>query len=199
MKILVVGANGDIGKVACDALSERHEIIKAGRSSGDVQVDLSDPASVTAMYAETGRLDAVVSAAGDAHFAPLSEHTMETFMIGLRQKVMGQVNLVLQGMDHVADSGSFTLTSGVLDRDPIVMSSNAAAANGALGGFVKAAALEMPRSQRINVVSPEVLEVSMPRYGEWFRGHRPVSSEDVGRAYIKCVEGAITGQVVVVE
>lgn len=199
MRILIVGAHGDIGRVAHDNLAERHEIITAGRSSGDVRVDLADPASVSAMYAGVGQLDAVVSTAGDAHFASLAEHTMETFMIGLRQKVMGQVNLVLQGTDHVADRGSFTLTSGVLDRDPIVMSSNAAAANGALGGFVRAAALEMPRGQRINVVSPEVLEVSMPRYGEWFRGHRPVSSEDVGRAYLKCVEGAITGQVVVVE
>lgn len=199
MKILIVGANGDIGKVALEALAERHEIITAGRSSGDVKVDLAEPASVDAMYAGIGPVDAVVSTAGDAHFAPLAEHTMETFMIGLRQKVMGQVNLVLRGMSHVADGGSFTLTSGVLDRDPIAMSSNAAAANGALGGFVRAAALELPRGQRINVVSPEVLEVSMPRYGEWFRGHRPVSSEDVGRAYIKCVEGAITGQVVVVE
>ena len=199
MKILIVGANGDIGRVACETLEARHEVIKAGRSSGDVRVDLSDPASVKAMYAEVGPLDAVVSTAGDAHFAPLSEHTMDTFMVGLSQKVMGQVNLVLQGMDNVADGGSFTLTSGVLDRDPIRMGSNAAAANGALGGFVKSAALEMPRGQRINVVSPEVLEVSMPRYGEWFRGHRPVSSEDVGLAYVKCVEGAINGQVLVVE
>lgn len=199
MKILIVGAKGDIGRVAFDALSERNDIITAGRTSGDLRVDLSDPASVDAMYAEAGPLDAVVSTAGDAHFAPLADHTMDSFMVGLSQKVMGQVNLVLQGMEHVKDGGSFTLTSGVLDRDPIVMSTNAAAANGALGGFVKAAALEMPRGQRINVVSPEVLEVSMPRYGEWFRGHKPVSSEDVGRAYVKCVEGAINGQVLVVE
>lgn len=199
MKILVVGANGDIGNVACDALRDRHDIITAGRSSGDVRVDLSDPSSVAAMYKTLGPLDAVISAAGDAHFAPLHAQTRETFMVGLNQKVMGQVNLVLQGMEHIADGGSFTLTSGVLDRDPIVMSANAATANGALSGFVKAAALEMPRGQRINVVSPGVLEVSMPRYGEWFRGHRPVSSEAVGLAYIKCVEGAFNGQVLVVE
>lgn len=199
MKILVVGAGGDIGKAASEALADRHEIITAGRSSGDIRVDLSVPASVSAMFAKVGPLNAVVSMAGDAHFAALSEHSMETFMVGLTQKVMGQVNLFLQGMDHLVDGRSFTLTSGVLDRDPIAMSSNTAAANGALGGFVKAAALEMPRGQRINAVSPEVLEVSMPRYGECFRGHKPVSSEDVGRAYIKCVEGSINGQVVVVE
>lgn len=199
MKVLVVGANGDIGKVACEALSERNEVIRAGRSASDVKVDISDPVSIAEMYRTVGPLDAVVSTAGDAHFAALADQTKETFMIGLTQKVMGQVNLVLQGLDHLNDGGSFTLTSGVLDRDPIPMASNAAAANGALGGFVKAAALELKRGLRINVVSPEVLEISMPRYGDWFRGHIPVSSEKVGAAYVKCVEGAITGQTVIVE
>ena len=119
-------------------------------------------------------------------------------MVGLRQKVMGQVNLVLAGLDAISDGGSFTLTSGVLDRDPIRMGTNAATANGALAGFVKSAAIEMPRGTRINVVSPEMLNVSAPRYGKWFHGHKPVSSEDVGLAYAKCVEGALTGQVVIV-
>jgi len=43
MKILVVGAGGDIGKAASEALADRHEIITAGRSSGDIRVDLSVP------------------------------------------------------------------------------------------------------------------------------------------------------------
>ena len=40
-------------------------------------------------------------------------------MLGPTNKVMGQVNVVLADIDHVNDDGSFTLTSGVLDRDPI--------------------------------------------------------------------------------
>ena len=199
MRVLLLGAGGDIGRIAFDALSERNDIVTAGRSSGDIRVDMSDAASVREMYEAAGQLDAVVSCAGDAHFAPLEEQNAETFMIGLQQKVMGQVNLVLEGLQHVSDGGSFTLTSGVLDRDPIPMASNAAAANGALGGFVKAAAIELPRSMRINAVSPGVLETSLGRYGAWFRGHVPVPSDRVGLAYVKCVEGAITGQVVIVE
>ncbi len=199
MKVLLIGASGDIGTIALQALRAKNEVITAGRSQGDHTVDMSDPASVAALFHAVGTVDAVVSTAGDAHFAPLSEQTTETFMIGLQQKVMGQINLVLAGMDHVTDGGSFTLTSGVLDRDPIPMATNAAAANGALGGFVKAAAIELPRGQRINVVSPGVLEASLERYGAWFPGHDPVPSDRVGRAYVKCVEGAITGQVVIVE
>ncbi|VAV92482.1 Short-chain dehydrogenase [hydrothermal vent metagenome] len=198
MKIIVVGAEGDVGKAVCHELGMRHEIIKAGRSSGDIKVDMSDRESVKTMYVEVGKVDAVVSAAGDVHFAPLPDYTQETFMTGLQHKVMGQINLVLVGLEYVAEGGSFTLTSGILDRDPIKMGTGAATANGALGGFVVSAAIEMPRSLRINVVSPGLLDVSVPRYGTWFPGHEPVSSNRVGLAFAKSVEGAITGQVIIV-
>jgi len=199
MKIIVVGAGGDIGQAACKELQQRHEIVTVGRSAGDYQVDVSDLNAVKSLYEAVGKFDAVVSCAGDASFAPLADMNQETFMMGLRQKVMGQVNLVLAGLDAIADAGSFTLTSGILDRDPIRMGSNAATANGALAGFVKSAAIEMPRGLRVNVVSPGMLDVSAPRYGAWFHGHKPVSSHDVGLAYAKCVEGASTGQVVIVD
>lgn len=199
MRIIIVGASGDIGQAACNELAARHDIIKAGRSSGDVQVDLTDRASVEAMFDKVGVVDAVISTAGEVHFGALQEFNDENFMFGLQNKVMGQVNLVLAGMDRIAEGGSFTLTSGVLDRDPIRMGASAATANGALGGFVTGAAIEMTRGQRINVVSPGLLDVSVPRYGDWFPGHEPVSSKSVGLAYAKSVEGAITGQVIIVQ
>ncbi len=199
MKIIVVGAEGDIGKAVCEELGARHDIVTAGRSSGEVRVDMADRTSVEAMYARTGQVDAVVSTAGEVHFGPLADYTRDTFMLGLENKVMGQVNLVLAGLGAVTEGGSFTLTSGVLDRDPIRMGTGAATANGALGGFVVGAAIEMPRGLRVNVVSPGLLDVSVPRYGAWFPGHEPVSSGKVGRAYAKSVEGAITGQVIIVE
>ncbi|MEL7026908.1 MAG: short chain dehydrogenase [Pseudomonadota bacterium] len=199
MKVIVVGASGDIGQIASSALKPKHDIVTVGRKSGDYQVDVSDLAAVKALYRDIGAFDAVVSCAGDASFAPLAELDQSSFMVGLQQKVMGQVNLVLAGQDMIADGGSFTLTSGVLDRDPVLSGTNAATANGALAGFVKSAANELTRSLRINVVSPGLLDVSAPRYGDLFPGHRPVASEDVARAYIKCVEGSGTGQIVIVD
>jgi NAD(P)-dependent dehydrogenase (short-subunit alcohol dehydrogenase family) len=199
MKIILVGASGDIGKVAHDEFVKRHTIITAGRSKGDVQLDFSDYSAVRDMYESVGHFDAVVSCGGDVTFAPLDEFTTASFAYGLRQKVMGQINLVLAGLDVIADGGSFTLTSGVLDRDPIPMGASAATANGALAGFVTAAAIELPRGIRLNAVSPGLLDVSVPRYGKWFPGHKPISSADLGRAYVKSVEGALTGQVMIVE
>ncbi|MEM8836686.1 MAG: short chain dehydrogenase [Pseudomonadota bacterium] len=199
MRVIVVGANGDIGRTVAEELGKRHEIVSVGRSTGDYRIDITDLHEVRSLYRSVNVFDAVVSCAGDATFAPLQEFTHTTFMVGLHQKVMGQINLVLAGLELIAEAGSFTLTSGVLDRDPIKNGTNAATANGALAGFVKSAAIEMPRSLRVNVVSPGLLDVSESRYGAWFPGHKPVSSADVARAYEKSVEGALTGQVFIVE
>ena len=119
-------------------------------------------------------------------------------MTGLQNKLMGQVNLVLVGKDHVNDNGSFTLTSGILDRDPIRQGANASTVNAALAGFVLSAAVEMPRGIRINVVSPGLLQDSAEKYDGFFPGHEPVSSERVGLAYVKSVDGGLTGRMIAV-
>ncbi|WP_299778431.1 short chain dehydrogenase [uncultured Roseobacter sp.] len=199
MKIILVGASGDVGQAAFAELSQHHEVVCVGRKTGDVRADISDPNSIEGMYEEIGVFDALVSAAGHVHFAPLAEQTDASLKMGLESKVMGQINLVLAGLKRISGKGSFTLTSGVLDRDPVIAGTGAALANGALGGFVKGAAIEMPPGVRINVVSPGLLDVSERRYGALFPGHERVPSERVGRAFAKCVEGAINGQVVVVE
>jgi len=199
VKIIVIGANGAVGKTAVDALSSRHEVIKVGRSSGDVQADIEDVDSIRAMYQQVGKVDAVVSAVGHGHFGKVDAMTSEQFMKGINHKLLPQVNLVLEGFDYINDGGSFTLTSGVLNRDPIPGGSCAAAANGALDGFVLGAAVDMPRGIRINCVSPEVLEVSREKYDGFFRGHVHVSNEAVGLAYSKAVEGCLTGQVFIVD
>jgi len=199
MKIIVIGASGAVGSAACDELGRRHDVIRAGRNSGDVKVDITDAQSIDDMYRKAGPVDAVVSATGAAHFGPLAGLTEEQFMVGLTSKVMGQVNVVLRGLDQLLDSGSFTLTSGVLDRDPIRNGVNASTANAALGGFVRGAAIDMPRGLRINVVSPGLLEVSADKLGSMFPGHDPVSSRRVGLAFAKSVEGWGTGGVIVVE
>ena len=199
MKILLIGASGDIGKAAYAALSKRHEVLSVGRSSGAIRADLSDRDSIKAMYKQAGRVDAVVSTAGNVHFGPLDEFTEEQFMLGLKDKVMGQINLVIEGLDFINDRGSFTLTTGVLNRDPILMGAGAATANGAIDGFVVGAAVEMPRGVRINAVSPGLLDASEARYGEFFPGHERVASERVGLAYTKSIEGVSSGRILIVE
>lgn len=196
MRILIVGGSGTVGQAAAKELAKRHEIVRAGRSSGDLTVDVMNDDSVKAMYAKLGQVDAIVTCVGHVHFGPVATMSPEQFRKGLNDKLMGQVNLVLLGMNNVNDNGSFTLTSGILDRDPVRQGANAAAVNGAIGGFVKGAAIEMPRGIRINAVSPGLLEESAVKYDGFFPGHETVSSARVGLAYAKSVDGALTGQVI---
>ncbi|KZK97331.1 MULTISPECIES: short chain dehydrogenase [unclassified Pseudovibrio] len=198
-RIVVIGAEGHVGTTICAALPDHHDVIKVGRNSGDVNADISERSSIDAMYKEIGKVDAVVLAAGAVHFCPLEQFPEDKFLFNLTHKAMGQINCVLAGLNYLNDGGSFTLSSGILDRDPIRMASGAAAANGAIGGFVKSAAIEMPRDTRINVVSTGLQDISVERYGSVFPGHTPVSSERVANAYLKCVEGGINGQLVTVD
>ncbi|HVN68994.1 MAG TPA: short chain dehydrogenase [Candidatus Binatia bacterium] len=194
MKILIVGASGTIGKAVAAELSARHEIVTAGRSSGDLRVDIADPASVRDLYERAGKLDAVACCAGNVHFGPLETMTAQEFDVGLRDKLMGQVNLVLAGHERVQQGGSFTLISGILSRDPIRYGASASMVNGALESFVRAAAIELP-AHRINAVSPTVLEESAQEYGPYFRGYVPVPVRLVALAYSKSIEGLQTGQI----
>jgi NAD(P)-dependent dehydrogenase (short-subunit alcohol dehydrogenase family) len=195
MKIVVVGATGTIGKVVSEALGSRHEIVKVGKTRGDLQVDITDAASIRKLFERTGRFDALICTAGKVHFGELSKITEKEMQIGLKDKLMGQVNLVLIGRDHMNDGGSFTLTAGVLSHDPIRYGACASLVNGALESFTRAAAIELTRGLRINVVSPGVLVESLPTFGPYFLGHDAVPGSRVANAYVKSVEGLLTGQV----
>ena len=142
MKILVVGGTGEIGKAVVKELAARHDIIVAGHKSGDVKVNICDRQTIEKMYQTIGKIDAVISTVGKVEFAPLSEMNHEKYFVGLNDKLMGQVNLVLAGIQYLNNNGSFTLTSGILSHDPIRMGSSASMVNGALNSFVIAAAVE---------------------------------------------------------
>ncbi|MBI2718238.1 MAG: short chain dehydrogenase [Rhizobiales bacterium] len=199
MRILVVGGSGTVGRAAIAELGRRHEIITAGRNSGDLRVEIADEASIRAMFDKAGKIDAVISTAGHVHFGPLTTMTGEQFKKGLLDKLLGQVNLALIGLHHVNDGGSITLTSGVVNRDPIRQGANSATVDGAIDAFVVAAAIEMPRGLRINAVSPGLIEESVKIFDGYFPGHEPVSSARVGLAFAKSVEGALTGKVFIIE
>ncbi|MEA2600256.1 MAG: hypothetical protein QOF89_1248 [Acidobacteriota bacterium] len=195
MRVLIVGASGIIGRAVVAELRRRHDVIAAGRTSGDLRMDITDSASIRSALEQAGAIDALVSAAGHVKFAPFADMAAADYEIGLKDKLMGQVNLVLIGRDYVSDGGSFTLTTGVLDSDPVRQGTSASMVNGAVNAFVTAAAIEMPRGQRINAVSPGVIEEAMEGYAPFFRGFEPVPAARAALAYARSVEGAQTGQV----
>src|SRR5258706_14097347 len=184
MKIVLIGANGKIGELVQTAMAGAgHEIVKVGRKSGDFQVDIESRESIRRLYQSVGSFDAVAVAAGEVVFAPLSQLTAENWQFSLGSKLMGQISLVQEAIPLINERGSFTLVSGVLNDEPIFAGVAASAVSGALEGFVRAAAIELPKGLRINVVSPTILKESEARFGLFFPVMFPVDGWQVVHIY----------------
>src|ERR1700732_3237451 len=196
MKIILIGANGKVGERVPEALAGAgHEIVKVGRKSDDFQVEIESRESVRKLYQAVGSLDAVAIAAGEVAFAPLSELTAEKWEFSLGSKLMGQINLVQEAIPFINERGSFTLVSGVLNDEPIFAGVAASTVSGALEAFVRAAAIELPKGLRINVVSPTMLKESESQFAQFFIGMMRVEGGKVGQAYKRAILGAQTGRV----
>ena len=198
MKILIIGGAGTIGKKVSAHLAKKHQIVIAGRNSGDVNVDIDDSQSIEAMFDSIGKLDAIVCVAGEAKWGAFDSMTEEDFYVGLRSKLMGQVNLVRIGHKHLNTGGSFTFSTGILADDPVVGTTSPAMVNGGIHSFVKAAALELTNGVRINVVSSGLVEDAVEKYDAYFPGHNPIPMDKVINAYVKSVEGKGNGDTITI-
>ena len=112
-KILLIGASGTIGQAVLANLGARHDVITVGRSSGTHRADFSQRGAVAQLFEAVGKVDAIVSTAGNLHFGPLAEMTAEQFNLGLQDKLLGQVQLTLVGQKYLNDGGYITLTAGI--------------------------------------------------------------------------------------
>ncbi|MBX3234917.1 MAG: short chain dehydrogenase [Nitrospiraceae bacterium] len=191
MRVILVGATGTIGSAVAAALSAKHEVVAVGHKAGALRVDLASADSITQMFRSVGVFDAVVSTAGVAKFGSLDDLKDADFQVGLGNKLMGQVNLVRIGRQFINDGGSFTLTSGVLGQEPMKGSASISMVNAGLEGFVRAAALELPRGLRVNVVSPPWVTATLIRLK--MDPAQGMPAEAVARAYVASVEGTMTG------
>ena len=192
MKILVIGGNGTIGKKVVERLDGKHEVLIGGRTA-DYPIDIANTESIKHQLAKVGELDSIICIAGEAKWAPFEEMQEEDYYIGIRSKLMGQVNLTRIGLHYLKDGGSITLTSGILADDPVNLTTSSAMVNGALHSFVKAAALEAPPGKRINVVSAGLVEDAKERYQDFFPGHNAIPMDLVVNGYVRSVEGKGSG------
>lgn len=195
MKIIIVGATGTMGKHLVSALEKENEVIKVGSEGGDVQVDFTSIESIENMFKQVGSFDALISTAGPSYVGPWKNLSNDTFRIGVEGKMMGQINLVLIGQHYINPKGSFTLITGALTNEPQINFANASAANGAVEGFVRAAAIELGNGIRINAVSPTVIENS-PQYFPYFPGEIPTTMRQLEFMFRKSVFGANTGHII---
>jgi hypothetical protein len=122
--------------------------------------------------------------------------TEEDFYIGLKSKLMGQVNMVRIGKDFLNPGGSFTLSTGILADHPVALTTSAAMVNGGIHSFVKAVSLELKNDIRINVVSSGLVEDAVDKYEAYFPGHNPIPMNKVVNGYVKSVLGSGNGEII---
>lgn len=189
MRIIVVGASGTIGKAVVDALEQSHEVVKASRN-GEIRVDLSSPDSIKEMYTRVSDIDAIVCAAGNATFGPLNSLTDEDIELGVRNKLMGQINLVRYGRECLNNGGSFTLTTGILAHSPGAATVMVTMINRGLEAFVEAAAFDMSKQQRVNAVCPPLIKETAEKMG-WGPGGMPAA--EIAKYYVQLVESKANG------
>lgn len=194
MKILIIGGNGTIGKPVTAYFNQKNEVIVGGRSAGDIQIDIADSSSIQKALSKVGMVDAIACIAGEARWSHFDDLKEEDYYIGIKSKLMGQVNLVRLGRNYINPGGSITLSTGILADDPVIKTTSAAMVNGAIHSFVKAVDLEIPI--RVNVVSLGVVADAYEKYKDYFPGHLPVSMDQAVSAYTKSIEGHIRGKII---
>ncbi|WP_165304977.1 short chain dehydrogenase [Pedobacter sp. SYP-B3415] len=195
MKILLIGASGTLGKRLNAALSPDHEVITAGRSSGDYHVDIRSEDSIRNMFGQCPQPEALICAAASGDMDNFATLTQDALLDNMRGKLLGQISLVLVGQHFLPPGGSFTLTSGVFADEPHIGVTGGGVISGALHSFVYAAALELSPRMRVNAVSPGMLQDSAPQYGALFPGLPAISMDAVVHAYRQTLFTDINGQV----
>lgn len=195
MKILIIGATGTIGQRITPVLAERHEIITAGRNSGDYRVDITSGEAIRALFEQVKMVDACICIAASGPMDDFRTLTEKQLLDDMKGKLFGQINLVLIGQHYLNTGGSFTLTSGIFADEPAKGVTGGAVTSGALHSFVSAAAIELENDIRINCVSPGMVEDSAKAYGHLFPHLHGVSMQRIIDAYVTSVEGTQTGGV----
>ncbi len=76
---------------------------------------------------------------------------------------------------------------------PMPGSASVSLVNAGLEGFVRAAALEMPRRLRINAVSPPWVKETLVKFG--MDPGSGLTAADVAKAYVAAIEGLHQGKV----
>lgn len=196
MKILIIGGNGTIGNKVVSHFNNEDNVMIAGRKSGDFIVDISDSNSIKEMFKKTGKWDAIICIAGEAKWDDFNKLTEDDYYIGLKSKLMGQVNLVRIGQNYLNPNGSITLSTGILADDPVVKTASASMVNGGIHSFVKAVSLEIENGIRVNVVSSGMVEDAYKKYKDYFPGHNPIPMKKVINGYVRSVNGKGNGEII---
>ncbi|RUX26090.1 SDR family oxidoreductase [Mesorhizobium sp. M7A.F.Ca.US.011.01.1.1] len=171
-KILIVGGGSGMGlALARRCVEAGAEVIIAGRGENRLRqarqalgnpagletavVDIAREDQVAALFAGIGNVNHIVSTAADIEgaYQLLPELDLKAAQKMVDSKLYGPLLLAKHGAPRLAAMGSMTFVSGIAAYRPGARGSVVAAVNAALGGLVRALAVELAPI-RVNAVSP---------------------------------------------
>lgn len=139
------------------------EIAQKGGRAVAVQADISKPADIKRLFAETTsafkRIDILVNNAGIYEFAPIEAVTPENFHKQFNLNVLGLLLATQEAVKHFSSGGSIVNISSVVATQAPPGTSVYSATKAAVNAITRSLAQELgPRNIRINAVNPGMIE-----------------------------------------
>ncbi len=157
-----VVVNYSSSKSGADAVVER--IVAKGGKAIAVQGDVSNPAGITKLFAETkqayGKLDVLVNNAGIYDFQPLGNITPEHFHKQFDLNVLGLLLTTQEAVKLIGpEGGSVINISSLVGPMPVPTASVYSATKAAVDAITVSLAGELgPRKIRVNSLNPGLIE-----------------------------------------
>jgi 3-oxoacyl-[acyl-carrier protein] reductase len=140
------------------------QIAQKGGRAVAVQADMSKPADIKRLFAETmsafKRIDILVNNAGIYEFAPIEEVTPENFHKQFNLNVLGLLLATQEAIKHFSSGGgSIVNISSVAATQAPPTTSVYSATKAAVNAITRSLAQELgPRNIRVNAVNPGMIE-----------------------------------------
>lgn len=139
------------------------EIAGKGGRAVAAQADVSQPADIARLFAETkqafGRVDVLVNNAGIYEFGALEEVTPEHFHRQFNLNVLGLILATQEAVRHFEDGGSVINISSVVATSAPANTSVYSATKAAVDAVTRSLAQELgPRNIRVNAINPGLVE-----------------------------------------
>ena len=197
MKILIIGATGTLGKEIYRKCQDKGHTITVASRKQQPPIDIDDSKSITNYFNQSQLFDVIICVAGHASWGKLEKLSDEQISLGINSKLIGQVNIVRNGLKKLNPNGIIILTGGLLGYSPWPGTSNLAMANAGLTGFVKAIALELNEGKKVVVIHPPLIQETAIKLGI---DSRPwPSASKVAETYLKAINNQSSGQSIFVE